>query len=249
MRSMPATAILGDIHGDYDRTMSLVGGLDPSVPLILVGDYFDRWNQAVEVVHWAMQRPNTISLMGNHDALILAVLEEVAAGNQGQATESWLWNGGKREDLERLRADEQAIEWLRNLPGMVMVGDTLVQHSDAPVYLLYGSSVDEVNQAFKQRVDSRDPAVLFGLFAHLCRRRQFYSPQDLSEYLQVFGASRLIHGHTPHTQPQAVSLFGGMIVNVDGALSRGFGPEPRGFVHWLDDQVLPSAESTSLRWR
>jgi hypothetical protein len=242
-----AIAILGDIHGDYDRTMELVGDLDPSTHLVLVGDYFDRWNQAVEVLHWAMARPNTTALLGNHDALVLAVLEEVEAGAQGQATESWLWNGGKKEDLERLREDPEAIEWVRRRPGMVMLGDTLIQHSDAPVYLLYGTSVDEINNAFSQRIQSRDPATLFALFAHLCRRRQFYTPQDLREYLAVFGAARLVHGHTPHTQPQAVSLFDGMIVNVDGALSRGFGAERRGFVYWLEEEPAADAEATAVR--
>jgi hypothetical protein len=246
-RAVAPTAILGDVHGDYDRMVALVGDLDPTIHLVLVGDYFDRWNQAMEVVRWAMARPNTTALLGNHDVLILAVLEEVQAGQQGQATESWLWNGGKKEDLDRLLQDAQAIEWLRARPGMVMIGDTLIQHSDAPVYLLYGASVDEVNDAFARRIQSRDQGVLFGLFAHLCRRRQFYTPQDLREYLAVFGAARLIHGHTPHTQPQAVSLFGGQITNVDGALSRGFGAENRGFVHWLED-LTPDSEATSARW-
>jgi hypothetical protein len=234
---MAATAILGDIHGDFDRMMALVGDLSPSVPLVLVGDYFDRWPQAMEVVRWAMARPNTTSLLGNHDALMLAVLEESAAGERGQATESWLWNGGKVEDLERLREDDAAIEWLRRLPGMAMVGTTLVQHSDSPVYLLYGKTVDEVNAAFRARTQSRDADTLFQLFAHLCRRRQFYAPRDLEQYLAVFGAARLVHGHTPHTRPQALELFGGRIVNVDGALSRGFGPEPRGFLHWIEGAV------------
>lgn len=233
---MGATAILGDVHGDYDRMMALAGDLSPDVHLVLVGDFFDRWNQAIEVTRWVMSRPNTTALLGNHDVLILAVLEEAMRdpGGSGQATESWLWNGGQRDDLERLQAEPEVVDWLRGLPAMAMVGDTLVQHSDSPVYLLYGSSVEEVNDAFRRRIESREPDVLFGIFAHLCRRRQFYQPRDLQEYLRVFGARRLVHGHTPHTQPSAMTLFNGTIVNVDGALSRGFGPEPRGFLHWLD---------------
>jgi hypothetical protein len=76
--------------------------------------------------------------------------------------------------------------------------------------------------------------VLLGVFAHLCRRREFYTPDDLDKYLRVFGAKSVVHGHTPHTSQEAVSLFRGRIVNVDGALSRGFGPGPRGFVYWLE---------------
>ena len=227
------TAILGDIHGDYERMLGLVGELPPDVHLVAVGDYFDRWDRAMDAVRWLMGRPNTTSLLGNHDALILGVVAEAQRGEAGKSTESWLYNGGKREDLDRLLADPEAIEWLKQRPAMVMLDTILVQHSDANVYLNYGGTVEEVNRAFQVRVASGEPDVIFAVFAHLCRRRQFYKLDDLRQYLAVYGASALIHGHTPHTQPMALTLFNGALVNVDGALSRGFGPEPRGFLHWL----------------
>jgi Calcineurin-like phosphoesterase len=233
-RLVQPVAILGDIHGDSERMLEIVDGLDPTMRLVVVGDYFDRWNQAMEAVHWLMERPNTTALMGNHDALILGVVEEALRGEEGRNTENWLWNGGDRGDLKRLMAEPAAIEWLRQLPAMVLIGDTLVQHSDSPVYLFYGDSVDAVNDAFRALVQGRDPDVLLALFADLCRRREFYAVGALRDYLKVFQAKRLVHGHTPHTQPRAISMFGGAIVNVDGALSRGFGPGPRGFIHWLD---------------
>ncbi|HEV1998740.1 MAG TPA: metallophosphoesterase [Candidatus Dormibacteraeota bacterium] len=240
------TAILGDIHGDYERMLGLVGDLPADVHLLVVGDYFDRWPHAMEAVRWLMARPNTTALLGNHDALILGVVAEVQrAADGGRSTESWLWNGGKKEDLDRLMADPEAIEWLKQRPAMTMVGSTLVQHCDSPVYINYGGSVDEVNRAFAVRVASGDPDVLFSVFAHLCRRRQFYKLDDLRQYLGVFGAAALVHGHTPHVQPAPLSLFNGTIVNVDGALSRGFGPEPRGFLYWLGDE--PAADATLVR--
>ena len=230
---MQSTAILGDVHGDFERMLGLVGDLPADVHLLAVGDYFDRWDQAMEAVRWLMARPNTTALLGNHDALILGVLAEHERGGEGRNTESWLWNGGKKEDLDRLTADPAAVAWLKQRPAMVRLGETLVQHSDSPVYLNYGGSVDDVNRAFALRVASGEPDVLFAVFAHLCRRRQFYKLEDLRQYLSVFGATVLVHGHTPHTRPAALSLFNGAIVNVDGALSRGFGPEPRGFLYWL----------------
>jgi hypothetical protein len=234
---MQRTAILGDVHGDYDRMVETVGDLDPATPLVVVGDYFDRWYQGMEVVRWLMARPNTVSLMGNHDALILAVLEEVDRGQQGRAVESWIWNGGQRDDLQRLQQDPAAIDWLRALPAMTMVDGVLIQHCDSPVYLNYGKGVDDVNAAFHRHIASRDPEVLFNVFAHLCRRRQFYTPDLLRDYLRVFDARALVHGHTPHTQPHAISLFGGAITNVDGAMSRGFGPERRGFLYWIGEEA------------
>ena len=246
---MERTAILGDIHGDYDRMLEQVGGLDPATPLVVVGDYFDRWSKGLESVRWLMGRPNTVCLLGNHDALMLAVLAEEARGEEGKAVESWIWNGGQREDMKHLQGDPEAIEWIKNLPAMTMVGDILVQHCDAPVYLNYGKSVDEVNESFRRHIDSGDPEILFNVFAHLCRRRQFYSPDLLRQYLDAFGARSLVHGHTPHTQPQAISLFDGAITNVDGAMSRGFGPEPRGFVYWVGDEPVDADDQTFLRAR
>ena len=240
---MQPVAILGDVHGDCERMLELVGDLDPMVPLVFVGDYFDRWDQGIEALRWIMARPNTTALLGNHDVLMLAVVEETRRGaERGRATESWLYNGGKFEDLRRLLEFPDGIAWLEKLPAMAMIGHTLVQHSDSPVYLEYGNSVDSVNQAIRRRIESHDVDALFQVFADLCRRRQFYTVPDLRAYLKAFGAARLIHGHTPHQQAQALSLFGGTIVNVDGALSRGFGVDRRrGFVHWLgtaDDTLV-----------
>jgi len=240
------TAILGDIHGDYERMLGLVGDLGADVHLVTVGDYFDRWPRAMEVVRWLMARPNTTALLGNHDALILGVIAEVQRGDGGgRANESWVWNGGKQEDLDGLIADPEAIEWLKQRPAMTMLGSTLVQHCDSPVYINYGGSVEEINRAFAVRIASGDPDVLFTVFAHLCRRRQFYKLEELRQYLGVFGATALVHGHTPHLQRAAQSQFNGTIVNVDGALSRGFGPESRGFLHWLPEEA--AADRTMVR--
>jgi hypothetical protein len=242
-----STAVLGDIHGDYERMLEVVSDVDPGVTLVVVGDYFDRWNHAIEAVHWLMRRPNTTALLGNHDALILGVVEETLHGEGGRNTENWLWNGGKVEDLRRLMGEPEVLDWLRARPAMVMLGDTLVQHSDSPVYLTYGADLASINQLVAERLASRDPDLLFQLFADLCKRRQFYSAQLVQDYLEVFGAKRLIHGHTPHTQPQAISMFGGSIVNVDGAMSRGFGPGPRGFLYWLATEDTGNSPESLLR--
>lgn len=227
--------MIGDIHGDADRMRALLADVDDATPLVAVGDYFDRWTGALDAVRWLMARPNTTALLGNHDALILGVLEEHQRGQEGRCTENWLWNGGRAEDLQGLLDDPQAAAWLRQRPAMTLIGDVLVQHADSPVYLNYGASVEEVNRATRLRLESRDPEALLTLFADLCRRRQFYAPRDLDAYLAMYGARVLVHGHTPHMRPAAMTLFNGRLVNVDGALSRGFGPGERGFVHWLED--------------
>jgi Calcineurin-like phosphoesterase len=187
---MRAVAVLGDIHGDLQRMLELVGDLDHEVPLVVVGDYFDRWDHAVEAIQWLMARPHTTALMGNHDALILGVVEERLGGVEGRNTENWQWNGGKDADLERLLREPEVMDWIRNLPAMTMVGDTLIQHCDSPVYLSYGGDLDAINESVRRRANSHDPEVFFHLFADLCKRRQFYSQGTLRQYLDIFHAKR-----------------------------------------------------------
>lgn len=60
---------MGDIHGCYNELLTLLDktGLRPDDLLISVGDLVDRGNMSLEVWQYFMTRPNTITLMGNHE--------------------------------------------------------------------------------------------------------------------------------------------------------------------------------------
>lgn len=69
---------IGDIHGRLDRMKALLGRLltlDPQALLVFLGDYIDRGpeSRAVvdELVALKARRPDTVFLMGNHEAALL----------------------------------------------------------------------------------------------------------------------------------------------------------------------------------
>ncbi|SFW73851.1 metallophosphoesterase [Chitinophaga sancti] len=66
---MKRTIVVGDIHGCYHELLTLLEktGLRDEDLLISVGDLVDRGNKSREVWKYFMDRPNTITLMGNHE--------------------------------------------------------------------------------------------------------------------------------------------------------------------------------------
>jgi serine/threonine protein phosphatase 1 len=73
---------IGDIHGHLDRMQALLGRLltlDPGAQLVFLGDYIDRGPQSRAVVEALIAlkaaRPDTVLLMGNHEAALLRYAE------------------------------------------------------------------------------------------------------------------------------------------------------------------------------
>ena len=56
-------------------------------------------------------------------------------------------NGGNRKDLAGLTS--QHLSWLAQLPAMARVGAYVLAHADAPLYIKYGRSIEEVNDAYQ----------------------------------------------------------------------------------------------------
>jgi serine/threonine protein phosphatase 1 len=90
---------IGDIHGRFDlleeMTAAIRRDLDSSPPNrgteIFLGDYIDRGPQSRDVLDWLIEAPSLtdrrICLMGNHEAMLLAALQDV------ESMPHWLYNG------------------------------------------------------------------------------------------------------------------------------------------------------------
>lgn len=240
---MEKTVVIGDIHGDYERMRELVDPIPEDTRVIFIGDFFDRWNRSVDVARFVMNRPNTLALLGNHEALILGAKAERKQLRFGMLYQCWLDNRGQPADLEELDKEPELVDWLMHLPAMIKLeDDTLLQHSDNMHYLLHGDTLEKINNSFMEHLTSGDLNLLRKAFEHLCERFGFNQPYKTENYLERFNARGVIHGHTPHGKSQAQVSFSGRIVNVDGALSRGFdrfyGEEKRGFVYELKEKTL-----------
>jgi len=72
---MGRTLILSDIHHRHSRAQSIIDKV-PHDELVLLGDYFDNYNdtvqEAVDTAIWLTEKilgkPNTTAIIGNHDA-------------------------------------------------------------------------------------------------------------------------------------------------------------------------------------
>ena len=242
--SSDALWVVGDVQGflsPLERVLRSVNLLNAdgewcagSATLAVVGDLVDRGPDGVGVIELLMRLQGQAEahggqvhvLIGNHDILLLAARR---FGEPFMTT--WLESGGVLHDLEAL-TDTQA-DWLRTLPAIEVLQKVLLLHADAIFYLEYGSSPAEVNAAFRRILDSEDPNEHHRLLDHFTEHRAFLDPHgeaNLNTYLHTFGATRVIHGHTPvprmlQVPPESVTepfvYRDGRCVNVDPGIYLG----------------------------
>ncbi|WP_224826149.1 metallophosphoesterase family protein [Cognatishimia sp. MH4019] len=139
-------SVIGDVHGCAELLDRLVGMLDPSEPLIFVGDYIDRGPESAQVLSYLDQLSATrpvVCLKGNHEQMCLDFLE----APESPAGRRWLQHGGgatlasygiDAEDepnqiASALHAKMGAtrIAWLRDLAGFWLSGNVAVVHAAA----------------------------------------------------------------------------------------------------------------------
>ena len=122
---MSPTYCIGDIHGCLDQLQRLVELCErdagaQKIRFIFLGDYIDRGPDSRGVVDFLIDLQTwspdeIICLMGNHEAMLLAAIDDEA--NEPH----WLRSGGN-ETLYSYRTPSPVdiprkhIEWLRSLP-------------------------------------------------------------------------------------------------------------------------------------
>lgn len=157
--------------------IELLPSLPPDIQLVFMGDYIDRGPNSAQVVSELIKlqqdRPDTVMLMGNHEAMLLDALD-------GVRVEAFLWNGGG----DTLRSYGLAPHELDKLPP---------EHVDFFRGLLPMYQTDEyifVHAGLRPGVEleKQDPWDLVWI------REEFYlAGAD-------FGRT-VIFGHTPFRQP------------------------------------------------
>lgn len=219
--------IVGDVHGDLER---LFQALKPypaeSWRTIFLGDLVDGGVFGIGALRYARDRPNSTLLVGNHEALMLAAL-----GDNDQRLR-WLGVGGQPHDLEELRADEPLQEWLRTRPALLKLEDaTLVQHADSDGY----------RALLPAPQDQADPVAAINENAQwvLRNKPEFFwdvtspyrvfekQPARLRQWLELTGARRVVHGHSPHGESRPKVYHEGLAISFDGGFGRYGGPRHR----------------------
>lgn len=209
--------IVGDVHGDLERLFEALRPYPPNAyRTIFLGDLVDGGPFGVGALRYARDRPNSDLLIGNHEALMLAALADQ------QQFHRWIMTGGERHDLEELRRDEPLQTWLRARPAMIALADgTLLQHADNDGYwdLAGSGSPASINAVFAELLAA--PGHEHEIWDALSPRAMFQRmPGRLDRWLERTGASRVVHGHTPHRGARPEVYAGGRGINFDGGLGR-----------------------------
>lgn len=231
--------IVGDVQGDVERLRHALSPFpEDEVDTVFLGDFFQGGEPGAAggaaAARLARSRRNSVSVLGNHDLFLLAVLERsrgVAALVDWQTRsgisveELWLSRRGDWADLRAVADDAELESWLRALPLMLMLTDrTLAQHSDDDRYAELGASVDEVNMRSRELL--AEPGGVLHVFRHTIGRHAFDDAERLERYLERFRARRLVHGHTPHNADRPQASHGGRILSYDGRFSRFWSRDP-----------------------
>lgn len=253
--------IIGDLHGYFDAYRGLLqqAGLTDELghwtggthQLWLIGDLFDRGPAGIDCLDLTMSLQaearlaggDVNSLLGNHEMMILCAyyFGDALTSAGMPVMDQWRMWGGTQTDLERMNDDH--ANWLADLPSMARLDDTLLLHADAMFYVEHGRTVEEVNERLADIVAcsqlSRWESTLRAFSEHKAFSGLDHTgTQRASQLLRYYGASRLVHGHTPisiarrqpaHSVVAAWEYAGGTCINVDGGIYLG-GP---GFVHEL----------------
>jgi hypothetical protein len=253
--------VIGDLHGHYNDYRRLLLGAalvdqqgnwcGGDNRLILIGDFFDRGIHGIDCVDLTMalqvqarEHGGAVeALLGNHEMMILCAHQfgdDVTSAGM-RVMDQWQMWGGIKSDLSRL--SDVHVAWLRQLPAMLMIGDTLLLHADAMFYVDHGRTVEQVNASMRQLLTEAPLPVWESTLRAFAEHRAFSAlgmtgQRRAEQLLKYYNARLLVHGHTPiqfamgesaAAVVEAWTYAGGRCVNVDGGIYLG-GP---GFVHQL----------------
>jgi hypothetical protein len=206
--------------------------------LWFIGDFLDRGPKGAGAIHMAMRLQEEATgaggavgaLLGNHELILIAL--DRFGRDLPELQQLWLMNGGRESDVRSLTAED--IEWIASLPAAAVVGDDLLVHADSDFYLDYGGSVEEVNERIGTVLKQGDREEVMSLLHDSFRRFELADDgagnSRLERMLGMFGARRVIHGHTPipvvtgQEPAQVTHAFEyaeGRCLNVDGGMYLG----------------------------
>lgn len=148
VKSDAAFCAVGDVHGRIDLLERLVNALPEDVSVICVGDLVDRGDHSADVLRFVQERPNTTTLIGNHEAMMIDFLRDPEKNGR-----RWLRNGGLQtlasfgvsgvtetsggERLSRARdilfdaMGEPLVHWISTLDCIAWSGNVAVVHAGA----------------------------------------------------------------------------------------------------------------------
>lgn len=120
--------VMSDIHGNLRRYCSVMAQIDlqPEDTLYVLGDVMDRYPDGVTILRDLMEMPNAKLLLGNHDYMMLQVMDRkglrrhLTLAERPLVLPRWYRNGGEvtKRALEALSRTElqEILAFVRELP-------------------------------------------------------------------------------------------------------------------------------------
>ena len=184
--------VMSDIHGNLDRFESVMNQIDlrPEDTLYVLGDVVDRFPHGIEILQRIMKMPNAQMLLGNHEYMMLDVVDGPYSLTTFEKRESysrrqrvWYNNGGRvtHEAFDALseREKRQVIAYLNNLPVNLNVVVNGINYR-----LVHGAPI-EMYQEWGQNYDTLEE------FAVWCRWHAKYPVPD--DCVMIFGHTPTVH--------------------------------------------------------
>lgn len=83
------TYIIADIHGYYEKYLDFLHYVNFSNEdlLYIIGDLVDRGSEGIKILQDVMKRENVISIMGNHEHMLLSTLKELSYSDKASQAE------------------------------------------------------------------------------------------------------------------------------------------------------------------
>lgn len=191
--------IIADVAGQYGALTRLLARYPESQKVVFVGDLVDRGPASDKVIELAMSRPNTETILGNHEHMMLDYYCNLGfydygiwTGNGGMTTHaSYGWN----------RPPEAVLDWLKQLPLFLVTADgLLVSHCPLPAKY---AGIEDIPDAAADYISPQkfDLALIWNRGQALDRGPDVF---------QVFG----------HNSHWGVRSFGNYAQCIDGSASR-----------------------------
>lgn len=83
------TYVMADVHGYYDKYLDFLHYVNfcDEDTLYIIGDLIDRGSDGIKLLQDVMKRKNVISLMGNHEHMLLPTLGELSYSDKSSQAE------------------------------------------------------------------------------------------------------------------------------------------------------------------
>lgn len=145
--------VVSDVHGHNRELMALLEQVrfSDSDTLILDGDLTDKGPDPVDVVNFAMNTPNVVTLLGNHDMMAVDSITDALNAGVDFVSPLWEMNAGKHT-YEKFRMEGEAFirEYLRWMSGREL---NAVYTLGSRTFLITHAGVDLTGHEKDQSID------------------------------------------------------------------------------------------------